>query len=124
IGNMLDIEIHGDITAPERERAFHMRGDSAVRVFGHQLLAGSAEVSDQAFDIAGQFDLFPGTPLRVTGSMSGQISQNDFALAGSGGIALGDWLSIAQGSAALDRSGVSLSGAWLGNAARFSARAD
>lgn len=124
IGNMLDIELHGDITAPERDRAFRMRGDSAVRVFGHQLLAGSAEVSDQAFDIAGQFDLFPGTALSVTGNMRGHISQNDFALAGSGGIGLGDWLSIVEGAAALDRSGVSLSGAWLGKAAHFSARAD
>jgi predicted nucleic acid-binding Zn-ribbon protein len=124
IGNMLDIELHGAISAPERDRAFRMRGDSAVRVFGHQLLSGTADVSDQSFDIAGAFDLFPGTPLRVTGNMSGHISRNDLALAGSGGIALGDWLSIAQGQAALDRGGVALSGAWLGKAARFSARAD
>jgi predicted nucleic acid-binding Zn-ribbon protein len=124
IGNMLDLELSGDISAPERDRAFRMRGASAVRVFGHQLLTGGAEVSDQSFDIDGAFDLFPGTALRVTGSMRGHISQNDFALAGSGGIALGDWLSIINGSAALDRSGVTLAGAWLGMAARFSARAD
>ncbi len=77
IGNALDIELQGGISAPERDRAFRMRGTSAVRVFGHDLLTGSVDVSDQAFTMTGNFDLFPDTPLRVTGSMNGHISANE-----------------------------------------------
>ncbi|MEV5750746.1 hypothetical protein AB0L00_23230 [Actinoallomurus sp. NPDC052308] len=124
ITDLIGVELDGTVVIdPQAQEVFSLSGHSRLTLAGDQVLAGTLSVTGDRFAISGELDLFPDAPgLRVTGWLTGWMSDREFSCAGGVTAGLGPAFVLASANFELSHTGVTLSGTWLGQTAAFTAR--
>lgn len=120
VANVLALKFQGQVVISDKHTdVFQLTGSSYLQLFGRDIFSGTLLVTEKRFSYQGTFNLFPNGPLTVKGSLSGEMSDDSFRLAGDLTFALGSSLTLASASAELTHDHFRITATWLSQHNRF-----
>ncbi len=122
--DLLAVEMRGIVVInPHAANAFSLSGHSRLVVLGDDIFIGDLKLTENRFAIEGDLNLFPKWPtLRITGHLTGQLSETELYIAGSAAVTVGGYFTLASASAEVTHTGIKIAGTWLQQTVTFVAQ--
>jgi hypothetical protein len=122
--DLLAVEMRGIVVInPHAADAFSLSGHSHLVVLGDDIFTGDLKLTENRFAIEGDLNLFPKWPaLRITGHLTGHLSETELYIAGSAAVIVGGYFTLASASAEVTHTGIKIAGTWLQQTVTFVAQ--
>ncbi len=122
-GDTVDVELQGWFAIdPSQPIPVGLAGHAHFRVLDQPLLQADVSLGPDGFAVSGLIDLFPGSPVRLYGTVEGVLSREEFRLAGGVEFTVGEHLTVAGAHLELDTKHFRLTGVCFNQSATFDIR--